>query len=139
MDEFALEGIDTLDIRPLPVAMGDVNISTGSKEKGKRSRGGDQLQHTASVDEDVDFIFEDSTVNLLDLDLPFGLVFVPDGRLDGVLVLDVLFAVILVGHAMHVLVNLLRGGIIVRPLWVGRKAVCVVVCRDVALAPGVSL
>jgi hypothetical protein len=55
------------------------------------------------------------------------------------LILDIFVAVVLVCDLVHVLVDLLRCGVVIRPFWVGSEAVCVVMCRYVTLAAGVSI
>ena len=54
-------------------------------------------------------------------------------------ILDVLIAIIPVGHVMHVRMDLLRRCIIVGPVWIWCKAVRVVMGRDVTLAAWVSV
>jgi hypothetical protein len=52
-------------------------------------------------------------------------------------VLDVFVAVVLIRNAMHVLMNLLRSSVVIRPVWIRRKGIGVIVCRDVAFTPGI--
>jgi hypothetical protein len=54
------------------------------------------------------------------------------------LVLDVFIAVILVCHTVHIVMNLLGSCIVVWPLGIGGKAVCIVMSWYVALATRVS-
>lgn len=54
-------------------------------------------------------------------------------------IVDVLVAVILVGHAMHVLVDLLGCSVVVGPVGLGSEAEGVVVGWDIAFAPGVPI
>lgn len=97
------------------------------------------LENASSVDEDIHFIKENLTVSIFDLKLPLGSVLIPCCTLDGVLEFDVVLAVIFVHDLVHVLVDLLGSGIIVGPIGLGCKTVGVVVCRNVALAAGISV
>lgn len=97
-----------------------------------------QLEYAAGVDKYIHIICEDGTVCLLDFNVPFGIVFIPDGRFNSMLILDVFIAVILVSHTMHILMNLLRSGIVVWPFRISDKAVCIVMSGYVALATRVS-
>ena len=92
VNQLALEVLDALNVGPLPV-----------------------VQDTTGIDEHIIVLCEDNAVAVLHGDLPLALSFVPDGGLDGVSELDVLFAVVLVCHVVHVLVDLLGGGVIVWP------------------------
>ena len=55
------------------------------------------------------------------------------------LVLDVAVAVVLVSNAVHVVVNLLGGRIVVGPVRVGGETEGIVVGGDVAFASGIAV
>lgn len=76
-------------------------------------------------------------VAILDLDVPFTLGLVPRCTIDGMLVFDVLVAVILFGNIVHVGVYLLRGGVVVGPLGIRCKAESIVMSWNIAFALGI--
>lgn len=73
-------------------------------------------------------------VAVLDLDIPFAFGLVPRCTIDGMLVLDILVAVVLLGNIVHVGVYLLRGSVIVGPLRIRCKAESIVVSWNIAFA-----
>lgn len=100
----------------------------------------DVLQNTTRIDEDVDIIGKRRGFGrVLDGQMPLSPVLVPRRRSDPVVVFDKLIAIIVISDIMHVLMDLLGGRIVVWPVGLGRKAECVVVGWDIALAPGISV
>lgn len=95
------------------------------------------LQHTTGVDEHIDLVIN-GFGPILHFDLPFALCFRPYCRLDRMLILDEAIAVVLIRDAVHVVMYLLGGGVVVGPMWIRSKAESVVVCGNVALTSWVS-
>lgn len=96
------------------------------------------LENAAGIDKDINFVREDISLSVLHLQLPFGIGLVPLGGLNGMLELDVLLAVILVCDIVHVLMDLLRCGVIIWPIGLCGEAIGVIMCGNIALAARIS-
>lgn len=133
MEQLAFEVMQTLDIGPLPVAS-FIALAWCLQAWMKRH----SLQVAASINEHVTLINED-LVTGLHLDKPFGLLLVPDGVDDLVVIVHKGLDAILGTSLLNILQDLRRGGIVVWPIRVLLKAIAVVVGRNVALAAGIPV
>lgn len=89
----------------------------------KQGRRADSLEHSTSIDEHVAFIVNEFATRPFDLELPLALGVIPASAFDGVAELHVVVGIVLVRNILHVVEDLLRSGVIIRPVWVRAEAV----------------
>ena len=98
------------------------------------------VEDTGSRHEDVGDVLERFVaVHVLDLDVPFGRLFIPACFCDFVLELHVFLDPVFVGHALPVLEDFPLGSVELAPLGTGLKAELVGMCGNVACTAGISV
>lgn len=100
MDELSLEGVNAFDVGPFPVAESRKSQLSCPRVRGWQNA--NLLQNAAGVDENVSLLMDGLVVTILNLDVPFPFGLIPRCTLDGMLVPDVLVAIVLFGNIMHV-------------------------------------
>ena len=66
----------------------------------------DELENTASVNEDINLVHKGNTVGLFNSNFPLRVTLVPHRRLDAVAVFDILVAVVFICNVVHILMEL---------------------------------
>ena len=90
------------------------------------------LQNPTSINEDIAAVFKLNTfIQLQNCEVPFSRIVVPDSTCDLVAICEVSIAAVFSGNTFHVLEDLRRRGVVIRPGWIWGKAVGVIVSRNI--------